>query len=325
MIEFANREGKGIILAFVIGILSIFIAEFTPSTVNSVIIALIFGIFLGNVLSVPKSFDSGISLTSGRLLELSIIFLAFSINYSHIAKLGTVSFIAVAAVLFAILVLTFVLARKFNCPGSTGWLIGFGTAICGSSAIAALAPSVAKNKEDVAISMAVVNLYGALGMLALPLILMRLNLDSSQIGLMIGGSLHSVGNVAGAGYAVGQEAGEAAVTIKLARVALLTPGLIFFNYLINRKTAQSWKDHFKLPWYLIGFVLITLVGTFFTFPTTYLESMDTAGKVILTVAMAAIGLKVSFKDLLRYGQKGLSFGLIIFVIQLALLSVFLFI
>ena len=98
LIDFANKEGKGILLAVVIGILSILLADYTPSAINSVMIALVAGIFLGNILVIPTSFDSGISLTSGRLLELSIIFLAFSINYTHIAKLGAGSFIAVAVV-----------------------------------------------------------------------------------------------------------------------------------------------------------------------------------------------------------------------------------
>lgn len=320
--NFIQREGRGIILATALGVLSFFLADFTPSAVNSVMIALILGITLGNVISLPSSYESGVSYTSGKLLELSILFLAFAINYSHIAKLGATSFIAVAVVLFVILTLSVVLARKFNCPGSTGWLVGFGTAICGSSAIAALAPSVSKDKEDVAIAMAVVNLFGTVGMIFLPMVLLKTGLDTSEMGLMIGGSLHSVGNVAGAGYTVGEEAGEAAITIKLARVALLTPGLIFINFLINRRTAASWKDHFKLPWYLIGFILITLIGTFVEFPGSFLEMMEFIGKVVLTIAMAAIGMKVSFKKLILSGRKGLTFGFILFVIQLGLLAAF---
>lgn len=319
MKSFFNREGRGIVLASVIGIISLFLANYTPSAINSVMIALVLGIALGNVWKVPEAFSSGISYTSGKLLELSILFLAFAINYTNIAKLGSSSFVAVSVVLFALLLLTVFLSKKFNFSGSTGWLIGFGTAICGSSAIAALSPSVTKDKEDVAVSMAVVNLYGTLGMIFLPMILLRTGMDANDMGLMIGGSLHSVGNVAGAGFTVGPEAGEAAITIKLARVALLTPGLIFINFLINRKTAASWKDHFKLPWYLIGFIVITILGTFVTFPESFLTTMESIGKIILTIAMGAIGMKVSFQKLINSGRRGLGFGLLLFVIQLAML------
>ncbi len=319
MQDIINREGKGIILATAIGIISFFLAKYTPSAINSVMIALILGIALGNSWKVPEVFSSGISFTSGKLLELSIIFLAFAINYTNIAKIGSGSFVAVAVVLFVLLLLTVFLSKRFNFTGSTGWLIGFGTAICGSSAIAALSPSVTKDKEDVAVSMAVVNLYGTLGMIFLPMILLRVGMGANDMGLMIGGSLHSVGNVAGAGFTVGPEAGEAAITIKLARVALLTPGLIFINFLINRKTAASWKDHFKLPWYLIGFILITILGTFVTFPESFLETMESIGKIILTIAMGAIGMKVSFSKLISSGRKGLGFGLLIFIVQLGML------
>lgn len=324
MQDIINREGKGIILATAIGIISFFLAKYTPSAINSVMIALILGIALGNSWKVPEVFSSGISFTSGKLLELSIIFLAFAINYTNIAKIGSGSFVAVAVVLFVLLLLTVFLSKRFNFTGSTVWLIGFGTAICGSSAIAALSPSVTKDKEDVAVSMAVVNLYGTLGMIFLPMILLRVGMGANDMGLMIGGSLHSVGNVAGAGFTVGPEAGEAAITIKLARVALLTPGLIFINFLINRKTAASWKDHFKLPWYLIGFILITILGTFVTFPESFLETMESIGKIILTIAMGAIGMKVSFSKLISSGRKGLGFGLLIFVVQLGMLYGFIY-
>jgi uncharacterized integral membrane protein (TIGR00698 family) len=313
---------RGVLIAVVVGIISYVLSMYTPAAINSVMIALFLGITIGNTVKIPDTFTSGITFTSSKLLELSILFLAFDINYSNIAKLGVFSFVAVAVVLFTILVLTVFVAKKFKCPGSTGWLVGFGTAICGSSAIAALAPSVSKDKEDVAISMAVVNLYGTIGMIVLPLILIPLHLSVNQMGLMIGGSLHSIGNVAGAGFSIGADAGEAAITIKLARVALLTPGLIFINFLVNRKSATSWKDHFKLPWYLIGFIIITLFGTFVTFSENYLTLMGTIGKIILTIAMGAIGIKVSFKKLVKSGKKGLTLGLAVFLVQILLLALF---
>jgi uncharacterized membrane protein YadS len=138
------------------------------------------------------------------------------------------------------------------------------------------------------------------------------------MGLLLGGTLHSVGNVAGSGYAISDDVGEAAVTFKLARVALLSPALIFFNYLVNKNNVKSWKEHFSLPWYLWSFIGITALSSFIDFPSTFLTGMETSGKVILTVAMAAIGLKVSFRKLYQSGRQGVGFGLIIFAVQLLL-------
>ncbi|HOY29672.1 MAG TPA: putative sulfate exporter family transporter, partial [Flavobacteriales bacterium] len=231
------------------------------------------------------------------------------------------SFTVVVVMVLSMVLITFHLARRVKCPGSTGWLVGFGTAICGSSAIAALAPRVAKDKEDVGIAMAVVNLFGSVGMILLPLVLVKFDLSTTQLGLLIGGTLHSVGNVVGAGYSVSDAAGEAATTIKLARVALLSPALILFNYLVNRGEAQGWREHLRLPWYLWGFIAITVFTSFVPVPSAFTDAMDLAGKLALTIALAAIGLKVSFAQLFRSGRKGLGFGLIVFAIQLTLVSV----
>jgi uncharacterized integral membrane protein (TIGR00698 family) len=204
-------------------------------------------------------------------------------------------------------------------PSSTGWLIGFGTAICGSSAIAALAPNISKEKEDIAVSMSVVNLYGSIGMILLPLILVQFPFTANQIGFILGGSLHSVGNVVGAGYSISNEVGEASMTIKLARVALLSPALLFFNFLVNRNSMNSWNDYIKLPWYLIVFFSISLVGSFIQFPDDLIKNSEFLGKLVLTIAMAAIGLKVKFSTLINSGKKGLLFGLVIFLLYLSLL------
>jgi len=316
-----QQEYKGVLLASAIGLFAYFASPWLPTYLNSILAALLLGIVIGNTISLPEGFQSGIGFTGNKLLELSILFLAFSINYNHIAKLGAASFAVIAATVIAMVIITYYLAIKVKCPGSTGWLVGFGTTICGSSAIAALAPSITKNKEDVGISMAVVNLFGSVGMIAMPFVLLKLDLNPAQMGLLLGGTLHSVGNVAGSGYAISNEVGEAAITIKLARVALLSPAIIFFNFLVNKNSAGNWKEHFSLPWYLWSFIGITVISSFIHFPPSFLGAMEAVGKVVLTIAMAAIGLKVSFKKLYQSGQKGLGFGLIVFAIQTIIISV----
>lgn len=312
-----HSQGKGILLSVLLGAVAWVLAPFIPK-MNEVLLGLILGILVSNLIKIPASFNDGISFTGSKLLELSILFLAFSINLSHIADLGWQTFMVVLVVVFAVLLFTLWLSKKMNCPGSTGWLVGFGTAICGSSAIAALAPSVSKNKEDVGIAMAVINLFGIIGMIAFPAILPLIGWTVHEMGLMIGGTLHSVGNVAGAGYAMDKEIGEAAITVKLARVALLSPALIFFNYIHQQGTVKNWKEHFKLPWYLWAFIGISVLVSFISLPGEIINTLEKIGKAILTVAMAAIGLKVKFGTLYQSGKKGMLFGLLIFVLQILL-------
>lgn len=317
MIATIQKEYKGLLLALIIAAVAVFLGGYTPKWLNSILLALLMGIIVGNSIKIPDAFHSGISFTSGKMLELSVVFLAFSINFSHIAKIGIGTFAVITIVLLSVLLFTVFYTKKMNYPGSSGWLIGFGTAICGSSAIAALAPTVSKNKEDVGIAMAVVNLYGTLGMLLLPVLIVQWGFDASDAGIMLGGTLHSVGNVAGSAYAMSNETGEIAITTKLARVALLSPGLLFFNYLIAKNdTTGTQKFSWSLPWYLWGFIVITIVGSFVAFPKELIDTMENIGKYILTLAMAAIGMKISFPVLLSAGKKGLLFGLIVFLLQI---------
>lgn len=318
---------KGIIFSILLGLFAVLAEKFMPPALNGILIALLLGMLLGNLVRLPETLESGVNYTSSKMLELSILFLAVGINYTDIVALGFQPFLGVAAVVFIVLFMSFFLSKRFNCPGNTGILVGFGTAICGSSAIAALAPSIQKqNKEDVAIAMAVVNLLGTFGMLILPWALLQIDWPSSDvastvIGYLVGGSLHSVGNVAGAGFAIGKSAGDVAITVKLARVALLTPGLIFMTYLTQRNAEGNWKRYFKLPWYLVGFIIVTFIVSVVDITKPALKEIEYIGKVILTIAMAAIGLKVSFKKLLQAGSRGFRFGIVMFVLQLSLLGV----
>ncbi len=312
----------GGIITISIGLLALLLYPIFPIKLGSVIVSLLIGIILGNSFKLPENTNQGVNFASSTLLELSIVFLAFGFSYSEISKLGISSFFGIALMVLILLIATYFLAKYFKCPSNTGFLIGFGTTICGSAAIAALMPSLKDSKkEDVAISLAVVNLMGTIGMLIMPAVIQQLHLGASESALLIGGGLHSVGNVAGAAFSISPEIGEAALTVKLARVALLTPGLIFFTILINRGENTSWKQYLKLPWYLIAFIAVTIITSIFTFETAYVNDLKNTGHFILTVAMAGIGLKVDFRKLLSAGKRGIRFGVVIFIIQLLILGI----
>jgi uncharacterized integral membrane protein (TIGR00698 family) len=310
----------GILLATSIGVFSLVLSSYF-SFFNAILLGLLLGIGISNLIKIPNEYHSGITFTSTKMLEFSVIFLAFGINYTNIVKLGASSFVLISIVIIAILLITIYLSKKMNCPSVTGLFVGFGTAICGSSAIAALAPSYPNQKEDIGISLAVVNLYGVIGMILLPIILPILKLSSFDSSLIIGGSLHSVGNVAGAGFSMSQQIGDNAITIKLARVALLSPALLLFNFLTSHDPDKNWRQHLQLPWYLWLFIFITIFVSFFSLNEKVLDLMNTMGKIVLTIAMAAIGLKVSFYSLIKSGRKGLLFGFITFAIQIILILI----
>lgn len=311
----------GILLAAVLGFAAIFLSAYTPSFLNSYLLALLVGMLLAPQVNKLPQLDAGISLSSAKMLEWSVVLLAFSMDYKAIGAIGAADFVVIIIVVLLVLLATYYLSKVLSCPGKTGWLVGFGTAICGSSAIAALAPKIKSEKEDVAISLAAVNLLGSLGMILLPLLFQFFPLAEKQMAFLIGASLHAVGNVAGAGFSVSEEVGQLALVYKMARVALLSPALLFMVWLNARKT-EGQTFQFQLPWYLITFILISIMVSLFPLPEALINTSEFIGKIMLTIAMAAIGLKVHVLRLLKAGQRGLVFALLIFVLQMSLLWVF---
>lgn len=317
MKTFLKENFWGVLLSAALGVTAHFLAPQVPY-VNGVILAFLLALIIGNIKPLRQQFKKGVSFSSATLLEFAIIFLAFSISFQNIAILGWQKFLFVLIIVILSLVATLLIAKQLNREDSTSWLVGFGTAICGSSAIAALAPAISKNKEDAGVAIAVVNLLGSVGMILLPFTLKAIFEDDGNVGFIIGATLQSVGNVAGAGYGLSQEIGDSALTVKLARVALLTPAVIFFSFIANRSQESSKKQSisFKLPYYLWVFILITIVNSVIAIPVEILDVLKSIGKIFLTISMAAIGLKVSFKTLWESGKIAVGFGTIIFVIQI---------
>ncbi|MCF8239196.1 MAG: putative sulfate exporter family transporter [Saprospiraceae bacterium] len=310
---FWSSRIPGIILTLSLAIVAVFLSPMIPR-MNEVLLGLIFGVVLGNIGWQPDRAAPGIAWTGKTVLNTAIIFLGFGISFQHMTALGSGTLWILILTLVIILFLTWSLANLFGCKTTTGWLVGFGTAICGSAAIAALSASLTREKEDIGIALAVVNLLGLLGMLAFPAVLAFWPQSDPLSATLIGGTLHGVGNVAGAGYALGDHIGDLALTVKLGRVALLVPGLIFFNFLANR--SASWRDQLKLPYYLWGFLIVVTLVSFVPFPAELLTILKEVGKVLLTMAMVAIGLGIRFSQLYRTGRVALGFGLIMFILQI---------
>ncbi len=310
--EGVNNKFKGIFFSVVLGSIALIAAPYIPM-VNAIVLALLLGIIISNIFSLPKSWEGGIKFSSKAILETAIIFLGFGVSFSDISKLGWNIAVILIITILIVLVATLYLSKIFTCRTSTGYLVGFGTAICGSSAIAAIAPKIATNKKDAGIAIAVVNLLGLIGMVTYPLILSD-EILFDKAALLIGGTLHGVSNVAGAGFAMDELTGDLAITIKLGRVALLAPSMIFFNFIINRKA--SFSENLKLPFYIIGFIIATTIVSIFDIPAEYVDALRWIGKALLTISMAAIGLNIHLSHLYNEGKAALGFGAVIFFIMI---------
>lgn len=309
-----------VVSVLVISVGIYFLSDFIEA-LNSVMLGLLIGILFGNIVSIPKSLDEGLKYSGSKLLEVSIVLLAFGISASSLAAMGVPFLIKILIGVILVLASAILLNKLLKCDGTTGLLTGFGTAICGSSAVAAVAPLISEDKEDAGIAIAVVNLIGALGTFFLPALLSYISIGDTEKGFIIGGSLHAVGNVAGAGYAMNDYIGETAIAVKMVRIALLSPMVIFYSYFVNKGNGKGNKTSLNLPLYLWLFIGITVLTFFTDLPKDFVHYMKIAGKIFLTAAMLAIGLRLSLKRLYQSGREAFLYGIILFAAQLVIFGV----
>ena len=213
-------------------------------------------------------------------------------------------------------------------------LIGAGTGICGNSAIVAVAPLIEAEDEDLVLSIGTVNLFGLLAMLACPMLAGTLGLGDEGFGVWAGTSIHAVPQVVAAGFAYSADAGTLATLVKLMRVALLAPLVFVLALIYARHHAVPEKGGSRfivryarlVPWFVWGFVLMATMSTLGLIPTLQFEPMEFlgrgasqvslqsamtgAGKLLLTLAMAAIGLEVNIRLLVGVSGRAVVTGLL---------------
>lgn len=318
-VAYIRGIAPGLLITGLAATMAWFIGPQIPG-LNSVIFGLLLGILLGNLWTPLATFQTGISFSSSKVLEFAIVMMAFEINIMALSKVGFPILGIVLISVFAVLVFTLFLSKRMNCPQENGWLIGFGTAICGSAAISALGPLITKDKAQIGISLAVINILGGLGIFFVPALIPLFGFEATEAGVLVGGSLHSMGHVAGAAYLLDEDVRNVAISVKLVRIALLTPALILFSNVINAKQNVGAKYSIKLPIYLILFIVVSLFVSFVGVPKEVLNITKSLSNVGLTVAMVGIGLGISFKKLIQSGTQAFTFGAIIFASFLAILS-----
>ena len=210
-------------------------------------------------------------------------------------------------------------------PKSFSILLGCGNGICGSSAIAAAAPIVSKNEEEIGLSVSVVNLLGTFGIFLMPILAGLLNLSNTTSGLMIGSTLQATGQVVAAGFSISDMVGKIATIVKMGRILMLGPVMLSLSFILGKKQGGS-QQNFSIPPFIIGFFILSVIGTLHILSGPLVESAKSLRKILLTIAMAGIGLRIKISNLVNQGPKVLIVGIIIFAVQIlmiiGLISVF---
>lgn len=300
-----RRNWPGILLSIVVAIASTFIADARGGP--ALLYALLLGMALHTV-TVEGSAKPGIDFAARRILRLGVALLGARITLEQLGGLGWYNGGLIIAGVLATIAFGVVMSRVFGLDRRLGILTGGATAICGASAaiaIAAVLPRDEKSERELIFTIAGVTVLSTLAMILYPLIVKALGLPPDAAGIFLGGTIHDVAQVVGAGYSISHEVGDYAVLTKMLRVALLLPVVMALTVAVRRRsksTEQQRKDPL-LPPFLVGFVILVAVGSLGWIPPSLGAIMNEVSRVCLVIAIAAVGLKTSLLDIRKVGPR----------------------
>jgi len=307
----------GIALCIAIGAVALFLSPYIP--IGAVAISLILGIIIGNITKLDKKFNIGISFSEKKLLALAIAFMGVNLDFMILKDIGFKSIILVISAMFVTISSAIIFGKIFKFDKKFALLLGIGNAVCGSSAIAATEQVVGANEEEVGLSIAIVNFLGTIGIFLLPFIAkFILHFSDINSGILVGNTLQAVGQVVAGGFSISDSAGQIATIVKMTRILMLLP-LVFILIFIFSDKSKSDKGKLKkpmIPMFIIGFVLFSLLSSFAIIPHDQVKIIAKISHYFLITAMAGVGIKIKFQNIVRDGKSALTIGGLIFLIQI---------
>ncbi|MDO4902719.1 MAG: putative sulfate exporter family transporter [Limosilactobacillus sp.] len=285
--------------------------------------ALVISLLLGIAMQVTPTTlrdeaKSGIGFISNKFLRLGIILLGFRLNLANLAASGIKTILLAACVVTMTICLTYTLSRKFGADDELAILAACGCGICGAAAVMGVSPQIKtadeeRKRENEVLAVAVVCVMGTLFTLVDIALKPLLHMTAPEFGIMAGGSLHEIAHAVAAGGAFGQASLDNALIMKLSRVLLLAPVALIVGYWYqhriakaNQGAANTVSGKLPIPWFLAGFIMTSILGTFLPFSKGALDWLVQAAYLFLGMAMAALGLSVNFKVIFKRG--GAVFG-----------------
>ena len=303
----------GVVFTFVIAGIGYLLALLPLfDRVGQMACAIIIAVVFRQLFGYPQAIQQGIKFSSFVLLRFAIILYGLKLNIATIFNEGLGLLIRDACIVAAAIVIMVSLARLFKADKMIALLVGVGTGICGAAAIAAIAPIVKAKEEDTAIGVGMIALVGTIFAIGYTMLEPVLALTPTQYGMWSGMSLHELAHVAVAAAPVANEAMALALLTKLGRVFLLVPVAFIFMYLMKRKQNATKKEPTKIPfpWFLIGFIIMSVIGSYVLGPvipvaSNVMDNVSTLTTWLLTAAMVGLGLNVNLGDLRQRAFKPL--------------------
>ena len=248
------------------------------------------------------------SVAAKYLLQFSVVGLGFGMNLTEAIKVGKEGLIFTVVSIFFTLIVGLIIGRYLKINKSTSTLISGGTAICGGSAIAALAPVINAKDEDISVAMACIFILNALALLIFPVIGHQLNMSQDQFGLWSAIAIHDTSSVIGSAQKYGEEALKIATTVKLERALWIIPVSILLSVL-NKGSVKK----IKIPYFILGFIGAILLAYYFPQIKPFGEIMVFTAKKALNITLFLIASGLSMSSIKKVGVKPLVQGVLLWV------------
>jgi uncharacterized integral membrane protein (TIGR00698 family) len=304
--DWVTRNGPGVLLSMTIGMAATFVSNVYGGP--TVLFALLLGMAF-NFISAESGFAPGVALSSRSILRIGVALLGSRITFEQIVGLGWQTMVGVGCAVTLTIVFGLLCASLAGLRRRFGVLTAGAVAICGASAAAAIAavlPRSDTHERDTAFTIIGVTALSTLAMVLYPLIAALFHFTHAQTGVFLGGTIHDVAQVVGAGYSVSQESGDIATIIKLLRVALLVPVVLLISVLSRRvDVAEGGKQPALLPFFLLAFIGIVLLNSSHLIPAQMQSLLGDASRWCIVVAIAALGIKTSLGALSKVGPRAI--------------------
>jgi uncharacterized integral membrane protein (TIGR00698 family) len=308
----AGRLAPGLALTAAVGLVATGVAAVETRAlghpvIEGLVVAILLGMLLRTAWTPPARTEAGIGFAAKELLEVAVLLLGASVDLPLLLKAGPA--LALGIVLLVVLGLgcSYAIGRAFGLPAKLAVLVACGNSICGNSAIAAVAPVIGAKKEHVASSIAFTAILGVVVVLGLPLLMHPLGFDDYQYGVLAGLTVYAVPQVLAAAFSVSALAGQVGTLVKLVRVLMLGPVVLFFAL---RHRGEGVGDgvgtRFQLtrfvPWFIVGFLLLAGLRSAGVVPAALVDPTRALSAWLTIAAMAALGLGVDLRAIARVGR-----------------------
>ena len=317
MIEHLRRLSPGILLCIAITIVAIVLqaveVHFIGQTyLEALVLAILLGVVIRTAWTPAKRFVPGIAFSAKLLLEVAVVMLGASVSVATVLALGPILLVGIASIVAIALGSSFIICRGLGLPLRMAILIACGNSICGNSAIAAVAPVIGADGDDIAASISFTAVLGVVVVLTLPLLVPILQLSLTQYGVLAGLTVYAVPQVLAATLPIGALSNQVGTVIKLVRVLMLGPVVLGLSLLardlradprLDRANRRSPDLHELVPWFITGFLVVLIVRSLGLIPQSVLPTITHVAAILTTISMAALGLGVDVRVVAKSGMR----------------------